>query len=663
MPTPQERWECPNCGTPLNIAALGIYAKVACPVCNHIDHVHTMLANFRIEGVLGLGGMSVVLRARDLVLERPVAIKLLNEFYRDQPERIARFEQECELMAKVRHENVVSVYSAGHIKGQFYIAMELISGHNLEELVREQGPMDPLHALDVLQQVVQGLAAAYKAGLLHRDMKPGNILICEDGRAKVLDFGLSLGKRDTDTEDIIWATPFYVPPETLQREAEDTRTDIYALGMTLRHLLTGQENFVPAPEGIEQMLACKQALLPMAEVMPELPEAYCDLVDHMTAYAPEHRPENYAALQVEIAEVRAALMAENKGMSPRDRLKLALPLLAGATVTLVLGGGAFVLAKQLATPEPEPLFLTVPQHYDWQECDTLSEALLSLQRGELQNALHQYQRLAESQAEPAACAWAALHVRVLSLLLGEMTPDTFDSHLTRPPAPAGRPLVGQMSALQQPDAAPAVPFLQAVVALRRAEEAGSRCQEAEMKQQLQVTRGALRAAGPSYAPLLPLLDRHEAALVANQPTRAATRYRHALMRLDMEEAARAFSLMTAAPADTAARPHLAVQQEALTLYTEAAKMMRRHALVPDGGVHLATPEQLQEQLVPLQNPTLAAELATLMLVALGDFAEAAAFNPYAKLPDSTELFAIMMRDWLSRAGACTTPPPAAADEE
>ncbi len=366
MAQERERWECPSCGTPLNIAALGIYAKIACPACGHVDRVHTMLANYRIEGVLGLGGMSVVLRARDLVLERPLAIKLLNEFYRDQPERMARFEQECELMAKVCHENVVSVYSAGRVRGQFYIAMELVNGRNLEELVRDEGSLDPLHALDVLRQVVDGLSAAFNAGLLHRDMKPANILICEDGQAKVLDFGLSHGKRDAETEEIIWATPYYVPPETLMREAEDARADIYALGMTMRHVLSGQGQFDSAPETIEDMLACKKALPRMAEALPGLPEAYCDLLDHMTAYDAASRPENYASLLEEIAEVRAALVAEQCGASFKMRLKRSLPLLAGAVATLVLGAGGAAVAAWLATPEPEHLCFRPAGNLPWQ---------------------------------------------------------------------------------------------------------------------------------------------------------------------------------------------------------------------------------------------------------------------------------------------------------
>ncbi|MBR1997754.1 MAG: protein kinase, partial [Akkermansia sp.] len=140
-----EIWQCPVCAARLDVTDLGFYAEIVCQQCGHTDHVHTLLANFRLEGVLGVGGMSIVLRGKDVVLGRPVAIKLLNETYRNQPERIARFENECSMMAKVRHENVVAVYSAGWAKDQFYIAMELLEGRNLETIVTEKGPL-PMYA-------------------------------------------------------------------------------------------------------------------------------------------------------------------------------------------------------------------------------------------------------------------------------------------------------------------------------------------------------------------------------------------------------------------------------------------------------------------------------------------------------------------------------------
>ncbi len=655
MSVEKERWVCPNCGTPLNIASLGIYAKVACPACGHVDHVHTMLANFRLEGVLGLGGMSVVLRARDLVLDRPLAVKLLNEFYRDQPERIARFEQECSLMAKVRHENVVSVYSAGHAKGQFYIAMELVNGRNLEEVVQTDGAMEPMRVLDVLRQVALGLEAAHKAGLLHRDMKPGNILICEDGHAKVLDFGLALGLRDADTEEIIWATPYYVPPETLRGEPEDLRTDIYALGMTLRHLLTGKHEFASAPVGIDDMLVCKQNLPSMAEEMPELPEEYCELIDHMTAYAPADRPDDYASLLAEVEEVWAAMQEEHAAVDSTERLKRCLPYLAGLVATLVLGGGAAAFAKHVSTPEPEVLYHTSGTELDWYERDQLAEAMATLQAGQLQEATTILSELAQVEGEPTACAWASLHAWVLECLREQEAEvaafrGLLETHLSRTPAPAGREMHEQMAALLNTDSAPEDKFLQAAASLMRFRQARDQGQRGE--EHLRAARSALAGAGQAYAPLLEQVDalaEKAAAPVApveEKPVELTPQQRYAqtVMRLDMKQAPDDLQQFLPIHGSVHDRKCWNVQREALLLLKDAVELLERHSLKPAAG-ELVSPERLRKLVSALGQPNLPEELETLMLVALGEFDKAAAKNPYANDPESAECFAIIMRGW------------------
>ncbi len=656
MADEQERWECPACGAALNIASLGIYAKVACPACGHVDHVHTTLANFRIEGVLGLGGMSVVLRARDLVLERPLAIKLLNEFYRDQPERIARFEQECELMAKVRHENVVSVYSAGRVKGQFYIAMELVNGRNLEELVHEQGPMEPAEALRVLRQVVHGLDAAHKAGLLHRDMKPGNIIICEDGQAKVLDFGLSLGKRDEDTEEIIWATPYYVPPETLMREPEDTRTDIYALGMTLRHLLTGQENFEPAPEGIEDMLECKRHLPRMAEQMPSLPEAYCELIDHMTGYDPVSRPAGYKALLTEIDEVRALLDSERVGFG--TRLRRLQPLMAGVAGTLALGSAAAALVSMLAAPEPEQLYITPAPTLEWRECEALAAAMAHLEAERFDEAKLAMQQLADSEGEPTICARAALHALIFSYLQEDVQAreaeynhfkERFSYHLSRTPAPAGQECHALMAELPKAgnDTRLSDKVMQIVLSLSRIRTAAQDFDDKLVARRLQDARLAFGGAGPAYTRLAERLPQANTFITGDRAAYERQRCARLVAELRVDEAARLLGEMERrAPQGTKAA-HFAVQKEALDLFREAVAMMERCKLRPASPEELTT-VRLQEILASLDEPTLAAEITTLMLMAQGEFADAAAFNPHEDSPKSREPFAVLMRDWMER---------------
>ncbi len=508
-----ELWECPACAAPLDISGVGFYTRVACPQCGREEYVHTMLANFRIDDVLGVGGMSVVLRARDLVLGRPVAIKVLNDTYRDQPERIARFERECELMAKVRHGNVVSVYSAGWARGQFYIAMELINGSNLEIEVASGG-LEPARALEIVRQVAYGLDAAHRSGLLHRDMKPGNILIDQNGQAKVLDFGLSLGTSDEDTEEIIWATPYYVPPETLLREAEDVRTDIYALGMTLRHLLTGNDQFPEKPQSARELIESKRHLPPLRQEMPHLDPAYCELVDHMTRFAPAKRPRNYKELLTEIAEVQASLAERAAGFSsPRRRKRIARGALA-VLGTLLLGTLAGAGTATWLHLSQEPGVLRSPKKLDWPERSALNSAEKALTAGNTGRAMGLYNKLAANeQAEPAARAWAALHVYMLQLVADKLAPSSpereqkrsyFIGLLQGEAAPAGRAMMQGMRDLLEADTEDVRldhPVLQAALACFELDEGLALGFDSDIPRLKREAVEKLRAAGKPYQKL------------------------------------------------------------------------------------------------------------------------------------------------------------------
>ncbi len=404
-----ETWKCPQCQTIVDISEQGFMSEVMCPGCGMVNTVHTVLHNFRLERVLGVGGMSVVLQAKDLVLNRPLAIKVLNETYRNEPERIARFEKECALMAKVRHPNVVSVYSAGVARGQFYIAMELVEGSNLELMVSPMQPMAPLRALSIIRQVAKGLSAANRAGLLHRDIKPGNVLVTRNGRAKVLHFGLSLGKTDEDTEETIWATPFYVPPETLMREPEDVRTDIYALGMTLRYLLSGCETFPSVPQTIEELLECKKSLPRLKCTEYGIDESYADLVEHMTAYDINLRSTGYADLLLELDEVKEAQQAYELARTPEGRKlrykKSFLQNLCVLLVSILCMWLSFILCE----PEPQHSALTVEQ-VQVQNADVqlLADAEKKLQEGKFDEAAQDFVQLSRQSGDASLGAWGAM---------------------------------------------------------------------------------------------------------------------------------------------------------------------------------------------------------------------------------------------------------------
>ena len=208
----------------------------------------TILGAYRVEGTIGSGSMGEVFRGIDTGLNRRVAIKLLSEKHRDSPELRQRFVREGRAVAAISHPNVVQVFATGSYDDRPYIAMELLEGADLGSIVERNGRLDSLAAAHAVLDAAQGLAAAARAGLIHRDVKPSNLVRLADGKVKVTDFGLAKpvdpGSQPALTAmGVVVGTPDYIAPEQARGEAIDERVDIYALGGTLYFLLTGVPPF------------------------------------------------------------------------------------------------------------------------------------------------------------------------------------------------------------------------------------------------------------------------------------------------------------------------------------------------------------------------------------------------------------------------------------
>jgi serine/threonine protein kinase len=211
--------------------------------------------HFVIVRQIGEGGMSRVFEAEDETLGRRVALKILNRQYGRDAIRVEQFRQEALITANVNHPNVIKLYSVGYDQGYFYIAMELVGGGNLEQRIRREGKISEEDSLRIGREVAEGLRAAQQMGLIHRDVKPANILFTETGTAKVVDFGLALFvARGPDSSGEIWATPYYVAPEKVLDNREDYRSDIFSLGASLYHALTGHPPHKADTNSIEQLL-------------------------------------------------------------------------------------------------------------------------------------------------------------------------------------------------------------------------------------------------------------------------------------------------------------------------------------------------------------------------------------------------------------------------
>ena len=201
--------------------------------------------DWRIDRIIGRGGMGVVYHATDRRLNRPVAIKLIADGRADDSGFRERFEREAQLTAAIDHPNVIPVYAAGEIDGQLYLATRFVDGTDLQECLRRDGPLAPERAVDIVQQVAEALDAAHAAGLVHRDVKPANVLL--SGRhAYLSDFGLTRAvdaeARLTDTDERLGTVDF-MSPEQLRGQRTDARSDVYALGCLLYTALTGTPPF------------------------------------------------------------------------------------------------------------------------------------------------------------------------------------------------------------------------------------------------------------------------------------------------------------------------------------------------------------------------------------------------------------------------------------
>ena len=652
-----EYWTCPHCHAQQDIARLGFFAEIACHHCGRHAHVHSMLSNYKVEAVLGIGGMSVVFQARDLILGRPLAIKVLNDTYRNAPERIAGFENECSLMAKVCHENVVSVYSAGWARGQFYIAMELVEGRNLELIVAEEGRIAPLQAIEIIRQVVLGLQAAHGAGILHRDVKPGNVLIAADGHAKVLDFGLSLEEKDgKDDDEIIWATPYYVPPETLRREEETVRTDIYALGMTLRNLLTGEAVLPGNPQVLADMLVAKKTLPPMQEVAPELEPSLCKLVDVLAAFDPADRPADYAEVLKLVNKVQQRLQ---NAVDPAARLRRRLRLvygLAGAVATVAIGlAGAFLVAMRTPSHAVQESLGVEPLR--WEEIEVYRRAESALLAGDRAQGEELLGQLTSAETEPTLVA-AAMLLRTAVDVLDGKSPENGYGRLTVLAGqagcvcPAGRGLFEQLVALVaavQTDAARAGelaaalenPLLRLAARVLVADAFICDGQAEQAEQMLAEALGNTAAAG-----LREQLEQYGKAA-----PRRATRVVYAeiktlFSRGEFAAAESRIQELAQSKLSPLEKEELKVLQEASVIMQAILDMMQQKKRRAYAGM---PPEELRMAAAGFGR-TVTIEFYCLGMLLRGDYETAFRENPYAEDESSQALFAVIMRDWKARLG-------------
>src|ERR671925_2365333 len=247
--------------------------------------IGTVLSHrYRLEARLGSGGMSTVYLARDQTLERPVAVKVMHREMSEQPDQLERFRREARAVAKLSHPNVVAVIDAGEDGGHPYIVFEYVDGETLKQRIDRVGPLPVDEATAYAIEIGRGLAAAHARRLVHRDVKPQNVLIDSDGRAKVTDFGIARTEESdglTKTGRVIGTTD-YVSPEQAMGHAVDERTDIYSLGIVLYEMLTGEVPFTAETVVGVAMKHVNEAIPDVQSKRPEVSSALAAVVERAT---------------------------------------------------------------------------------------------------------------------------------------------------------------------------------------------------------------------------------------------------------------------------------------------------------------------------------------------------------------------------------------------
>jgi len=266
---------------------------------------------YRVERRLARGGMSTVYEGTDLRLDRRVAIKVMAEALASDPAFIASFIREARSAARLAHLNVVSVSDQGEDDGLVFLVMELVQGQTLREVIHEQGRLSPAQAFAVLAPTLSGLSAAHRTGLIHRDVKPENILLSSDGLVKVADFGLARAVADTGTTSVtsgvLLGTVAYLAPEQIERGKADARSDVYAAGIVLYEMLTGR----PPYSGDTALSVAYQHVnndVPLpSRTVPTIPVEIDELVSSATRRDPAARPLDAGAFLAELFDVSTDL--------------------------------------------------------------------------------------------------------------------------------------------------------------------------------------------------------------------------------------------------------------------------------------------------------------------------------------------------------------------
>src|SRR5277367_5297116 len=304
---------CAKCANLIDVTGLEPGDTITCPYCANEFAITRQFGNFVLERQLGAGGMGAVYLGRDMTLNRVVAVKVLKPELVNDQKFLATFLREAEITASLNHPNIVQVYAFGQHDGVYYMVVELISGGSLDDRIAERGQVTELEGIEIGIAGARALECALQRGnLIHRDIKPGNILFNQSNTPKVVDFGLSLSYDTTDHFDgEIWGTPYYVAPEKLEREAETFKSDLYSLGATLFHAISGRPPYEGEDPNDVAMKHLSGNVISLKAFVPDISDQTAYAVCKAMARYPEDRYESYAAFIEQLEDAKRRITDPN----------------------------------------------------------------------------------------------------------------------------------------------------------------------------------------------------------------------------------------------------------------------------------------------------------------------------------------------------------------
>ncbi len=311
---------CGGCGAKVFIPGdLAPLATTPCPKCKQKVMMPMLLRQFELRSPIASGGMGTVYRAFDTTLEREVAVKMMKQELLNDAKAMDSFYREARACASLNHTNIIHIYTFNELDGQRYLVMELADRGSLDTRITRQGRLPELDILDVGIKVASALDTALKHNLLHLDIKPGNILFNADGEPKLIDFGLARKvEADVSQEQSAWGTPYYVAPEKIKREPETFLSDMYSLGATLYHAITGHVPF-EAPT-VDEVVAAHvhTRLTPPNEVVREITQPTSEALQRTLAKNPAERFASYDELRLALELARGQLLYQQSKQPPPD---------------------------------------------------------------------------------------------------------------------------------------------------------------------------------------------------------------------------------------------------------------------------------------------------------------------------------------------------------